>query len=105
MGSIGGNRLGGWYSYRASKAGLNQAVKTLDVWLEQKSGRRAMAVCVHPGSVKTALSREFWEGAQKRGELQSADEAAGKVLDMVMGLGVEEGRGGFWDHKGKRIEW
>ena len=31
MGSIGDNFLGGWYSYRASKAGLNMIIKTLSI--------------------------------------------------------------------------
>ena len=104
VGSIGDNKLGGWWSYRASKAGLNQAVKTLDLWLERRAGERGMAVVVHPGTVRTRLSREFWEEVERKGKLMEEEEAAGKILDTVMGLGVEA-RGRFWDYKGEEIEW
>ena len=43
VGSISHNRLGGWYSYRASKAGLNQVVKTFDNYLKASAGEKAMA--------------------------------------------------------------
>src|SRR5690606_17206283 len=35
VGSIGDNRLGGWYAYRASKAALNQLVRTASVELRR----------------------------------------------------------------------
>ena len=59
VGSISDNRLGGWYSYRVSKAGVNQLVKTFDNHLQATSGANAVAVGLHPGTVKTELSREF----------------------------------------------
>jgi len=59
VGSISDNRLGGWYSYRASKAALNQVVKTFDIQLQMKK-RNAICVGLHPGTVKTDLSKEFW---------------------------------------------
>ncbi|KAL8824645.1 MAG: hypothetical protein Q9170_008091, partial [Blastenia crenularia] len=67
VGSITDNQLGGWYSYRASKAAVNQIVKTFDVHLKQSAGEKAMAVGLHPGTVKTGLSREFW-GNVKEGK-------------------------------------
>jgi NAD(P)-dependent dehydrogenase (short-subunit alcohol dehydrogenase family) len=65
VGSIGDNRLGGWYSYRASKAGVNQIVKTFDNHLRTASGDNAMAVALHPGTVKTDFSKEFWSNVKK----------------------------------------
>jgi NAD(P)-dependent dehydrogenase (short-subunit alcohol dehydrogenase family) len=103
VGSIADNRLGGWYSYRASKAAVNSITKTFDVHLLQKAGDGAMCVAIHPGTVKTELSREFW-GHVEEGRLFEPQFAAGKILDVVMGLRVED-RGLFWDWKGQRIEW
>lgn len=103
VGSIGDNKLGGWYSYRASKAALNSVTKSLDIEVERKSGDRAIAVAMHPGTVKTDLSREFW-GSVPEGKLFSPEDAAEKVVGVVRGLGVEQ-RGGFWDWKGVEVEW
>ncbi|KAL8904443.1 MAG: hypothetical protein Q9171_007046, partial [Xanthocarpia ochracea] len=65
VGSITDNTLGGWYSYRASKAGVNQIVKTFDLHLRHTSGEKAICVGLHPGTVKTGLSREFWGNVKK----------------------------------------
>lgn len=65
VGSISDNRLGGWYSYRASKAGVNQVIKTFDNHLRTASGDNAMAVALHPGTVKTGLSKDFWGNVKK----------------------------------------
>ena len=58
VGSIGDNRLGGWYSYRASKAALNQLVRTAAVELARRSPD-ALCIALHPGTVATALSTPF----------------------------------------------
>lgn len=59
VGSIGDNKTGGWYSYRSSKAALNQAMHTFDLYLKQKK-IPAMCVGLHPGTMKTELSKKFW---------------------------------------------
>lgn len=58
VGSIGDNRLGGWYSYRASKAALNQLVRTASVELARRSPD-ALCIALHPGTVATELSAPF----------------------------------------------
>jgi NAD(P)-dependent dehydrogenase (short-subunit alcohol dehydrogenase family) len=58
VGSIGDNRLGGWYSYRASKAALNQLVRTAAVELAHRSPE-GICIALHPGTVATALSAPF----------------------------------------------
>ncbi|MBX2804763.1 MAG: SDR family NAD(P)-dependent oxidoreductase, partial [Hyphomicrobiales bacterium] len=58
VGSIQDNRLGGWYGYRASKAALNQIIKTLSIELS-RSRRGAICVGLHPGTVDTGLSKPF----------------------------------------------
>lgn len=101
VGSITDNCLGGWYSYRASKAGVNQAIKTFDNHLKTSSGSNALAISMHPGTVKTGLSKEFWNNV-KEGKLFEPDFAAGKLLDVVRGLTLEQ-RGRCWDWKGEEV--
>jgi NAD(P)-dependent dehydrogenase (short-subunit alcohol dehydrogenase family) len=58
VGSIDDNRLGGWYGYRASKAALNQLWKCAAIEVARKRPE-ALLLCLHPGTVATALSRPF----------------------------------------------
>ncbi|KAF3935420.1 C-factor [Dactylellina cionopaga] len=102
VGSISDNRKGGWYSYRSSKAGLNQLVKTLDIHLKARAGDKAICVGLHPGTVKTDLSREFWETIPKA-ELFEKEFSAERLIEVVKGVKVETGRGLCWDWKGEEI--
>lgn len=101
VGSISDNSLGGWYSYRASKAGVNQLVKSLDIYLKNTAGEKAMSVGLHPGTVKTGLSKEFW-ASTKTEKLFEPDWVAGRLLDVVKTTGIE-GRGRCWDWEGKEV--
>lgn len=101
VGSITDNAAGGWYSYRASKAAVNQLAKTLDVHLRTSAGENAMCVALHPGTVKTGLSEAFW-ATTPVGKLFSAEFAAEQLCDVVGGLGVR-GRGRCWGWDGKEI--
>ena len=100
LGSIGENRLGGWYSYRASKAALNQLVRTAAIELGR---RRPDSICValHPGTVDTGLTSPF----SKVGlEVQSPDAAADRLLAVIDRLTPGDS-GGFLDHLGERVPW
>lgn len=100
VGSIGDNRLGGWYSYRASKAALNQFVRTASIEL----GRRqpaAICVALHPGTVSTPLSAPFVKAGL---DVQTPEEAAARLLDTIEGLGPGSS-GGFFDHRGDPVPW
>ena len=100
VGSIGDNRLGGWYSYRASKAALNQFVRTAAIEL----GRRqpaALCVALHPGTVATALSSPFVKAGL---DVQTPDQAAGCLLDVIDRL-PPGSTGGFFDHRGDPVPW
>nr|POE79706.1 c-factor [Quercus suber] len=101
VGSIADNRLGGWYSYRASKAAINQTTKTFDNHLRVSAGDKAMAIALHPGTVKTGLSEEFW-GNVKEEKLFSPEFAAERLLDVVRGRKADD-RGKCWDWKGEEI--
>lgn len=101
VGSITDNLAGGWFSYRASKAAVNQLAKSLDVYLQQSAGANALCVSLHPGTVKTELSKEFWTSTPED-ELFSPEHAAERLCEVVKGLGEEE-RGKCWDWAGKEI--
>ena len=100
VGSIGDNRLGGWYAYRASKAALNQLVRTASVELRRS---RAQAICValHPGTVDTGLSAPF---AKSGLQVQPPALAAQRLLTVLAGLKAEDS-GQFFDYRGERLPW
>ena len=101
VGSIQDNRLGGWYSYRASKAAVNQLVRTFDNHLRTAAAEKAVAVGLHPGTVKTGLSREFW-GNVKKEKLFEPEWVAERLIEVIKERGLE-GRGRCWDWDGKEI--
>lgn len=100
VGSISSNKLGGWYSYRSSKAALNQSIRSFDLHLKQKH-IPAMCVGVHPGTMKTQLSKEFW-GSVSKEKLFEPEDAAMNVVKVVEGL-EEDQRGRVWDWEGKEV--
>ena len=100
VGSIGDNRLGGWYSYRASKAALNQIVRTAAIEL-RRSRPDAICVALHPGTVATSLSARF---AKSGLEVQSPDTAAMRILAVLDGL-TAESSGEFFDQRARSIPW
>jgi NAD(P)-dependent dehydrogenase (short-subunit alcohol dehydrogenase family) len=102
VGSTSDNSLGGWYSYRASKAAVNSFTKTFDLYLRNTSNDRAMAVSMHPGTVKTGLSKEFWANVKEE-KLFSPEFAAEKLFGVVRSLTIDAGRGRCWDWAGKEI--
>jgi NAD(P)-dependent dehydrogenase (short-subunit alcohol dehydrogenase family) len=96
VGSIGDNRLGGWYGYRASKAALNMIVKTLSIELA-RTNSQAVCVALHPGTVATDLSAPFQRGVPPE-RLFAADTAARHLLDVILGLTNAQSGGIFaWD--------
>lgn len=101
VGSITDNNLGGWYSYRASKAAVNQLTKSFDNHLRTFSGDNAIAVSLHPGTVKTGLSKDFW-GNVKDEKLFSPEFAAERLINVVGECGPAD-RGRCWDWEGKEV--
>jgi short-subunit dehydrogenase len=100
VGSIGDNRLGGWYSYRASKAALNQLVHTAAIELA-RSRPQAICVALHPGTVATQLSAPF---AKAGLEVRDSTTAAQELLTVLARLTPVDS-GGFFDHKGLALPW
>lgn len=100
VGSIGDNRLGGWYAYRASKAALNQIVRTAAIELRR---RRPQALCValHPGTVDTGLTAPF---AKTGLAVATPTDAAARLIRVLDAL-PPEASGGFYDHRGEPLPW
>ncbi|OYT91402.1 MAG: C-factor [Burkholderiales bacterium PBB3] len=100
VGSIGDNRLGGWYSYRASKAALNQLVRTAAIELRRRHPE-ALCVALHPGTVDTDLSTPF---AKTGLDVVSPAHAATRLLQVIDGLAASDS-GGFFNHDGTALPW
>lgn len=100
VGSIGENRLGGWYAYRASKAALNQLVRTAAIELRRR-WPEAICVALHPGTVDTPLSVPFSKDGL---DIQSPSAAALRLLSVVESLGPDQS-GGFFDHRAQVVPW
>ncbi|MUO80397.1 SDR family NAD(P)-dependent oxidoreductase [Agrobacterium vitis] len=99
VGSIGDNRLGGWISYRASKAALNQIVHTSAIEIA-RSRPQSVIVSLHPGSVDTGLSANFAAGHERF----APDHSAGLLLSVLDILSPAQ-TGGFFAYDGSVIEW
>lgn len=99
VGSIGDNRLGGWYSYRTSKAALNMLIRTLAIE-HRRTHPQAVVVALHPGTVATDLSAPFARGR----DTLSPCESAAALLKVVEGLGAGDS-GGFFAWDGQPIPW
>lgn len=100
VGSIEDNRLGGWIAYRASKAALNQIVRTAAVELRRRQPE-AICVALHPGTVETRLSHGF---ARAGLDVQTPEQAATNLLGVIAKLRREDS-GGFFDWKGAAVPW
>ena len=100
VGSIGDNRLGGWYSYRAAKAALNQIVRTAAIELA-RSHRQAICVALHPGTVATPLSAPF---AKAGLTVQTPAEAAAQLLRIIADL-TPDHSGHLLDYRGEVLPW
>ena len=100
VGSIGDNQLGGWYGYRASKAALNQLVRTAAIEL-RRHAPEAICVAMHPGTVDSRLSAPF----AKRGlEVRPPCAAAGNLLEVIDRM-LPADSGNFLDYGGKTVAW
>jgi len=102
VGSISDNRLGGWHSYRASKAALNMLLKCAAIEL-QRLNPKAAVLAFHPGTVDTAISKPFQRGVPE-GKLFSPDFVASRLLTLLDTL-PEGHELAYLDWDGKPIEW
>jgi NAD(P)-dependent dehydrogenase (short-subunit alcohol dehydrogenase family) len=99
VGSIGDNRLGGWMSYRASKAALNQIVRCAAIELARTKPLAAV-LALHPGTIETAMTRAY---ARSR-FTASADECADKLVGLCLAA-TRDQSGRFFAYDGAEIIW
>lgn len=102
VGSIGDNRLGGWHSYRSSKAALNQLTKTVSV---EFARRKDPVICIllHPGTVDTDLSKPFQRNVPE-GKLFTKEYSVQKLLGIIDHANIQD-NGKFFAWDGQEIPW
>ena len=99
VGSIEDNRLGGWYSYRASKAALNMLIKTAAIEFARTKPNTTL-VALHPGTVNSRLSQPFKGEKIGRPPLDAAQD----MLKVLLSLNKEDS-GTFISYAGERLPW
>lgn len=99
VGSIGDNHIGGWHSYRASKAALNQIIRGAAVELG-RTHRAAICLALHPGTVETP----FTAGYAGRHKTMPPADAAAALLRVIDGA-TPDMTGGFYDYAGVTVPW
>lgn len=99
VGSIGDNRLGGWYTYRASKAALNMLIKTAGIELARTRPQTRL-LTLHPGTVISGLSQPFKGASAAR----PASLAARELLSLIDRLAPADS-GNFFAYNGECLPW
>ena len=99
VGSIDDNRLGGWHSYRASKAALNQLLKGASIELS-RTHTQAIVVALHPGTVATPFTEAYAQSHDRT----PPEDAAKSLLNVVESLGPDA-TGSFLDYAGNPVPW
>jgi len=99
VGSIGDNQIGGWHSYRAAKAALNQLIHGAAIELA-RTHKQATCVCLHPGTVETPFTAAY----AGRHKTVPAAQAAANLLSVLDGLTPDQ-TGKFFDYSGAEVPW
>lgn len=99
VGSIEDNRLGGWYSYRSSKAALNMLIKTASIELARTKPNIAL-IAMHPGTVNSRLSQPF--RGQQIG--RPAHDACTDMLNVMSNIESKD-TGNFYSYSGEKLPW
>lgn len=102
VGSITDNRLGGWYSYRASKSALNMLLKTTAIELARRA-KNIKIIAFHPGTTDTLLSKPFQKNVPSD-KLFTTEFVAKQLLDIVEKTELN-GEASYLDWQGKSINW
>ncbi|RIH72004.1 short chain dehydrogenase [Vibrio splendidus] len=102
VGSISDNRLGGWYSYRSSKAALNMFIKTMSIeW--QRTIKKGTVLALHPGTTDTALSKPFQTNVPE-GKLFESSYVAHQLVDIIR-TATPDNSGHFYAYDGEQLKW
>jgi NAD(P)-dependent dehydrogenase (short-subunit alcohol dehydrogenase family) len=102
VGSISDNRLGGWYSYRASKSALNMMLKTTAIELARRD-KHMKLVAFHPGTTDTPLSKPFQRNVPAN-KLFTCEFVAKQLLSIIEQVNFDQ-QASYLDWQGKTISW
>ena len=102
VGSIGDNRLGGWYGYRASKAALNMFLKTTAIEYSRRCPK-TIVVALHPGTTDTRLSQPFQKNVPP-GKLFPVEHTVDLLSQVISGLEIKDS-GEFFSWDGTQLPW
>ena len=102
VGSISDNRLGGWYSYRASKAALNMMLKNTAIEFSRRS-KNIKVIVFHPGTTDTALSKPFQKNVSPQ-QLFTSEFVAQQLLTIIETIALDQSAS-YLDWLGKTISW
>ncbi|WP_434950561.1 SDR family NAD(P)-dependent oxidoreductase [Shewanella sp. HL-SH4] len=102
VGSISDNRLGGWYSYRTSKAALNMLIKTTAVEFARRL-KHVKLIAFHPGTTDTPLSKPFQHNVAE-GKLFTPEFVAQQLYNIQSNITLD-GQASFIDWAGNDIQW
>lgn len=102
VGSIGDNRLGGWYGYRASKAALNMLLKTAAIEYSRRHPNTTI-IMLHPGTTDTQLSQPFQRGVLPE-KLFSTEQTVRQLLEVLSKVTPQDS-GEFFSWDGSRLPW
>ena len=102
VGSIGDNRLGGWYGYRASKAALNMFLKTTAIEYSRRCPK-TIVVALHPGTTDTRLSQPFQKNVPP-GKLFPVEHTVDLLSKVISGLEIKDS-GEFFSWDGTQLPW
>ncbi len=102
IGSIGDNRLGGWYGYRASKAALNMFMRTTAIEYSRRCPK-TIVVTLHPGTTDTNLSRPFQRNVPPE-KLFPVERTVKQLLSVIANL-KPENSGEFFSWDGSPLPW
>jgi NAD(P)-dependent dehydrogenase (short-subunit alcohol dehydrogenase family) len=94
--------MGGWYSYRTSKAALNMVLKNLSIeW--RRTMPRCSVAALHPGTTDTPLSAPFQRNVSAE-KLFTPAQTAGYLLALIDQL-TPKVSGRFWSWDGEILPW
>mgnify|MGYP003999934373 FL=1 len=100
LGSISDNNIGGWISYRASKAAQHMIIKTASIEIK-RTNNNMIIVGLHPGTVETKLSKPYLKSASK---IFDTNESAEKLLEVIYNLSNTD-TGNIYDYSGRIIPY
>ena len=101
VGSISDNRMGGWHSYRASKAAANMMLKNISLEF-QRMNCNSICLAIHPGTTVTPLSEPFTKNFRLK--LHTPKETARNILSVIEGKTLKSS-GGFYSWDGSELPW